>query len=190
VSDFPSAQHRPCQKCGSLDTVSADTGEGEHLQCPHCQHSWRVPRRRSALAAREGVRPSAQTDSRTATGERRSARQVLLVDDDAAFTSTLAALLVCEGFTVVVRTTCDEAIRELWDAPPHVLITDLRVGQASGWAVARFAQRHRPELPVIVVTGWPEDAADERDRVCAAVFTKPFEPDELLQHLRTVSGLR
>jgi DNA-binding NtrC family response regulator len=138
-----------------------------------------------------GIRPFRHIGNGIVSGGRRwTTRQVLLVDDDAAFTSTFGALLAGEGFTVIVTATCDDAIRELRRRPPHVLITDLRVGDANGWDVARFAQRHRPDLPVIVVTGWPEDAGDECARVCAPVFTKPFKPDELLHHVKKVSGWR
>src|SRR5262249_36591032 len=69
---------------------------------------------------------------------------------------------------------------------PDALVTDLRMPHADGVAVARFARSRRQDLPVLVVTGYPELVPRPPNDLVPAptVLNKPLEYATLSQALR------
>jgi DNA-binding NtrC family response regulator len=113
-------------------------------------------------------------------------RHVVLVDDDPTFVETMGALLRLEGFSVDVARTASDARDFLESHTPDVLITDIRLGSQShnGWQLAKYARTHRPDVRVIVVTGYADHLEAEAEYWSVPVFLKPFDPDGLIDHLR------
>jgi two-component system response regulator MprA len=101
---------------------------------------------------------------------------LLLVDDDVRSARRLAQMLREDGFDVDVASDGATAIARLTRSPiPAVLITDLRMPNADGGAVSKYARSRRSDMPIIVVTGYPQlaaplDALEPRP----VVFTKPL----------------
>lgn len=115
-------------------------------------------------------------------------RHVVLVDDDPGFVETFGALLRHEGYSVAVALTASDARDYLTSHTPDVLITDVRLGAQNGWQLAKFARTHQPDLRVIVVTGCADHLDAESEYWSLPIFLKPFNPDELLDHLRDSGG--
>lgn len=115
-------------------------------------------------------------------------RSVVLVDDDPGFVETFGALLRHEGYCVRIALTATEARDYLSTHTPDVLITDVRLGSQNGWQLAKFARTRQPDLRVIVVTGCADHLDAETEYWSLPVFLKPFNPDELLDHLREGGG--
>jgi DNA-binding NtrC family response regulator len=111
--------------------------------------------------------------------------EVVLVDDDPGFVETFSALLRHEGYAVVVEPTYAGALQYLKDHTPDVLITDVRLDGHSGWKLAKYASERKPGMRVIVVTGLADHLDAELEYWRLPVFLKPFNPDQLLQHLRS-----
>jgi CheY-like chemotaxis protein len=102
---------------------------------------------------------------------------VLVVDDDVRSARRLATMLREDGYDVDVTSDGATAIARLSRGPiPSVLITDVHLPNADGMAVSRYARSRRNDMPIFVVTGYPELAAQlERDLVPhPIVFTKPL----------------
>jgi two-component system response regulator MprA len=102
---------------------------------------------------------------------------VLVVDDDVRSARRLAKMLREDGYDVDVASDGAAAIARLSrDPAPSVLVTDLCMRNADGTAVALYARSRRKAMPIIVVTGHPELAAQlERDLTPQpVVFTKPL----------------
>jgi CheY-like chemotaxis protein len=108
---------------------------------------------------------------------------VLIADDNEA-TCTLLTALLHRDFTVEASFDGQETIERLRTRRYAVLILDLRMPQADGFAVLDFLKEHQPAmLPrVLVVT-----AAVSRGELQRAasyglcdVITKPFEVETLL----------
>jgi DNA-binding NtrC family response regulator len=112
--------------------------------------------------------------------------EALLVDDDVTFVETFGALLRLHGYDVIAEFALQPALRYLSSHTPDVLITDLRLADGDGWALARYARVHQPKLPIVVVTGtaYVMETEDCYGRI--PVFLKPFDPDALLRHLECV----
>jgi CheY-like chemotaxis protein len=83
---------------------------------------------------------------------------VLLVDDDASVRETVATLLRLSGHTVVEAAGGAEGIACLAAGPVDVVLTDLGMPEVTGWDVARAAAKQQPGVPVVLLTGWGDQA--------------------------------
>ncbi|KYF62428.1 hypothetical protein BE11_27510 [Sorangium cellulosum] len=112
---------------------------------------------------------------------------ILLVDDDVRTVRLLARLLEDDGFRVELATDGALAMARLARTPlPDILVTDFRMPHADGMAVARFARSLRPDLPLFVLTGYPELVArlGRGFAPAAMVHTKPVDYGALSAELR------
>ncbi|HEX6277262.1 MAG TPA: response regulator [Polyangiaceae bacterium] len=114
------------------------------------------------------------------------ALSVLIVDDDGDFLETLEPILEAEGFRVHTTSTVRDATRALTELDFDVVVTDLALGATGGLAFCETIARTRPELPVIVLTGYG-DAKGAAIRLGARrVLTKPIAVKTLIGALREV----
>ncbi len=84
------------------------------------------------------------------------------------------------------------AIDHLAGRALDVVLTDLGMPGVTGWDVARAAKARNPGLPVILMTGWGEQAvaqAEERALV-DRVLAKPFRLEALLQVIKELTDDR
>ncbi|WP_437586708.1 response regulator [Sorangium sp. So ce1000] len=121
--------------------------------------------------------------------EPRSTEQplILLVDDDVRSARLLVRLLEEDGFRVELATDGALAIARLAHRPiPDILVTDFRMPHADGIAVARYARSLRPDLPLFLLTGYPELVARLGRGLDpeAVVHTKPVDYTALSAELR------
>ena len=102
---------------------------------------------------------------------------VLVVDDDESTCDLLEMLLVGEGYDVKVETSAAAAFAHMDDLELDAILTDLHMDGLSGADLCRRVETHRPELPVVVITGHVSvDAAVEAMRAGAYDFlTKPID---------------
>src|SRR4051812_37929109 len=116
--------------------------------------------------------------------------KILLVDDDEALRLGLEEMLRRAGHRVTGAGNGRQGLERLGEA--DLLVTDLRMPDMDGLALLRAARGLRPGLEVIVMTGFGSIAsAVEAMRLGArAYLTKPFDPEELLLHLREVETLQ
>ncbi|HEV2623273.1 MAG TPA: PAS domain-containing protein [Frateuria sp.] len=142
-----------------------------------------LPRAR-ALAVAEDAAPATRHRAPTHRGR----RLALLVDDDVAVRDVTAARLRRLGFDVLEAGSGGAAL-DLLDRAPQVdlLVADFAMPGMNGAEVARQARSRRPELPVLFVTGYADQAAlavvgDER------VVQKPFRDDELERMVLAAAG--
>jgi CheY-like chemotaxis protein len=121
-------------------------------------------------------------------GSLASRRLVLVIDDDTRSAHLLARLLRQDGFDVEVAGDGGAALRRLERAPsPDAIVTDFRMPQADGMAVAQFARARSPAVPVLVVTGYPELVDEKQLDPRPIVLTKPISYVELTDALRDLA---
>jgi phosphate regulon transcriptional regulator PhoB len=117
--------------------------------------------------------------------------RVLVVEDEPDVAELLRYNLTKEGYTVAVSRNGADAIRQVREARPDVVLLDLMVPQLNGWEVCRRLKQDADTrgIPVIMVTG----RAEEGDKVLGFELgaddyvTKPFSPRELLARIRAVA---
>jgi CheY-like chemotaxis protein len=112
-----------------------------------------------------------------------------LVDDDAAVRSGLTRVLAAEGWRVVCAADGAEALANLAEHRPDLLITDLNMGDISGWDLLFHENLQRPDLPIFVITALPPPEAGGADAFAAEFFQKPLDPDALVRAIhRRLTG--
>src|SRR5579863_419857 len=114
-------------------------------------------------------------------------RKVLLVDDDDAIRSMMAATLERRGFEVVAAASVTEALRHIATESFDVLITDLHMpNPGDGFTVVTAMRHSQPNALTLLVSGYPDV-----QRAMAAILleadeimVKPFEVAKLGDLLR------
>jgi two-component system response regulator VanR len=121
---------------------------------------------------------------RYVVGKAKSRVRILLVDDQEALASVLAAFLNQQGYDVVWARDGEQARREMADGTFHLVITDSVLPHGSGWEVASDAKRRG--LPVILSSGWPVRLRSSQlaSRGVDFLCPKPFAPAELHRLIR------
>ncbi len=119
----------------------------------------------------------------TAPGSR-----VLVVDDDRTVSEVVAGYLTRAGFRVDVANDATTALGRASVLDPDLVLLDLSLPDLDGIEVCQRLRRHRPGLPVIMLTA----RGDEDDRVLGLrtgaddYVTKPFSPRELVLRVQSV----
>ena len=120
----------------------------------------------------------------------RGHERLLLVDDEASVAAMGQRLLTRLGYEVVAYTSSREALDAFRAAPDRfdLLITDYTMPQMTGEALARAVREIRPELPLILCTGFSETMTADHARVLGidAYLMKPWEIHVLAHTLRRV----
>jgi PAS domain S-box-containing protein len=113
---------------------------------------------------------------------------LLLVEDDAGVAAGLSAILGSEGLNVRVATKGSDAIREIEQARPDVMVLDLELPDIAGSTVYDIVAERWPGLPVIFISGAidPSVIAGHLQQPHAAFLHKPFEIDQLLGAVKRV----
>src|SRR5688572_1576788 len=113
--------------------------------------------------------------------ERSSVLIVAVVDDDQSVLRSLEYLLESADYVVRVFSSGKELLDSGCVPAMDCLISDMAMPDMEGYALLGAVRAARPELPVILITGYPEalrGVARLGDR--PRCFTKPFSGPELL----------
>jgi DNA-binding NtrC family response regulator len=116
-----------------------------------------------------------------------SAHRILVVDDEEGIREVVVdSLERIEGCEVVEEADPLLALDRVQAEPFDLLITDIRMPGMSGVELLRAAREHDPQLPVLLITGYPTvETAVEALRLGAVDYlTKPFLPEDLLARVR------
>ncbi len=91
----------------------------------------------------------------------RGTAHILLAEDEKSVREMLTRQLEALGYQVTVAANGDRAHEILLDdASIELLITDVVMpGRLQGPMLARRAREHRPDLPVLFMSGYPREAA-------------------------------
>jgi two-component system cell cycle sensor histidine kinase/response regulator CckA len=116
--------------------------------------------------------------------------RILLVDDEKPIVNIITKILSSLGYDVQSRTSSIEAL-ELFKAMPKkfdMVITDMTLPQMSGDALAQELMKIRPDLPVILCTGFSENITKEKaETMGIKVFLmKPLLKEEMAHAIRRV----
>jgi signal transduction histidine kinase len=122
------------------------------------------------------------------------AARVLLVDDEEALVQLGEAILRRLGYEVVVCTSSAEALAVFEAAPQYfdVVITDQTMPHLTGEGLAQAVRQLRPEMPIILCTGFSHvmHAERARDLGIDAFVLKPLAMQELAQTIEQVLAAR
>ncbi len=113
--------------------------------------------------------------------------QVLVVDDEPMVREVVVAYLEREGFLVAEASTGSEALKQIEEVSPDLVILDVMLPEIDGFSILTEL-RKTGDIPVILLTARTE----EPDRVLGLELgaddyvVKPFSPRELVARVRSV----
>jgi DNA-binding response OmpR family regulator len=111
---------------------------------------------------------------------------VLLVDDEQEFASTLGERLSLRGIRVRVATSGQEALQRVAEEAPEVVILDLMMPGMNGLAVLNQIKAHDPKIQVILLTGMAstEEGIKGLDLGACDYLVKPVQIEGLIEKIR------
>ena len=115
---------------------------------------------------------------------------VLVIDDEPTIRMLVAEVLAESGYAVIEAPDGPAGLRVLEsNARIDLLITDVGLpGGLNGRQVADAARKNRPDLKVLFITGYAENAVMGRSRLANGMFllTKPFQMEILADRIREI----
>jgi CheY-like chemotaxis protein len=115
---------------------------------------------------------------------------VLLVEDDEDNRDLVSFVLARSRMDVnlVIAENGQEAIDKAFANPPNLILMDMQMPVMDGWQAIPIlkADSRTKDVPVIAFTAQakPEDKQRARDMGCADYYTKPMDPEELLNLMK------
>ncbi|MCC2642599.1 MAG: Sigma-54 dependent DNA-binding response regulator [Nitrospira sp.] len=121
--------------------------------------------------------------------------KLFVIDDDHAARALLAEALLKEGYEVEAFSNGQAAAERGKQAPPDVVLTDIRMEQGDGFMVLKEFKRFSPDTSVVLLTafGSLEGAIEAIKQGAYDYLAKPFKKEEIrlvvqrsLEHCRLV----
>ena len=105
---------------------------------------------------------------------------VLLVDDEPAFRSLLAATLSMDGYHVIEASDGEAAVAAIEKIKRvDLVVTDIRMPHVDGITMATTLRKAQPGVPVLFITGYPDDLAAPVPN--SSMLSKPFLRADLMK---------
>lgn len=138
-----------------------------------------------------GLPPSGEDKTSKGNGK------VLVVDDDPVVVNALTRKLQADGYTVISASDGSDAVVQVRQEKPDLVILDLNfppdVGMSwDGFKILEWFRRpaEGAKIPVIIITG--DDSAKNKERAtnvgAIAFFQKPIDTAELLETIHKAIG--
>ena len=118
--------------------------------------------------------------------------RVLVVDDRADIASLVRRMLHALGHEAETAFGSPEALARVQAQPEHfdLLVTDFSMPDMSGLELVREVRKLRPDMPVVLASGFSENLTPERleEEGVGAFLMKPFVAKELARALERAMG--
>lgn len=107
--------------------------------------------------------------------------KILVVDDELPVCKSMASVLENQGYFVDTAFSGEEALKKDEEIKPDIIIADLMMPGMSGMDLLKTVREKRPEIIIIMVTGYPSiKSAVQAIKLGAFDYiSKPFTPNEL-----------
>ncbi|MCX7013355.1 MAG: response regulator [Candidatus Sumerlaeota bacterium] len=141
----------------------------------------------------EALVERAAADAATGRGEKRggakTAETILLVDDEAIVRDVAKIILERAGFGVLTAGDGQEALDVFrsFSGSVDCVVLDMTMPRLGGEETLRQMRRLRPEVPVILSSGYNEDQVLAHAGF-AAFIHKPYRPEDLINKVREALG--
>ena len=115
--------------------------------------------------------------------------RILVIDDDADLTASVAAVLTANGYDVLTALSGEQGLELAFTGHPHLILLDVTMPGMDGHQVCRELQfGYTKDIPVVFLTARTEltHMMEASRSGASAYITKPFRTDHLL---RTISDV-
>jgi len=110
-----------------------------------------------------------------------SKRRILVVDDEITVSKSIRQAILSDQYEVDMALSGEEALKKDRENPFDLIITDLMMPGISGLDLLKILRESRPEVNVIMVTGYPtiKTAVESVKLGAFDYLPKPFTPADL-----------
>ena len=109
---------------------------------------------------------------------------ILLVDDQPAKLLAYEVILKELGENLAVATSGREALEYLLKNEVAVILVDVCMPDLDGFELAKWIHEHKPDIPVILASGY-SGKTNMAAEMCGAEFLrKPFDFDNVVEKIR------
>jgi NtrC-family two-component system response regulator AlgB len=118
--------------------------------------------------------------------------RVLIVDDEAGIRKTMRIAVETAGYIVSESPNAEKALKALEEEPFDAVFLDLTLGSDNGMDVLAKMLEARPNLAVVIVTGYANisTAVEAMRRGAFDFIPKPFTPDQIRSVLAKIEKTR
>lgn len=110
-------------------------------------------------------------------------KRILLADDDESVRKMVARVLELASYEVLVAATGLEAVKLFRKQSPDLALLDLRMPELGGWEVFELIHQMNAAVPVVVITAWPDQQQQARQRGIDGLMEKPLDLVRLLERI-------
>jgi len=115
-------------------------------------------------------------------------KRVLLVDDDPGVRESIRKVLRAAGYEVTTAAGGEEAAVQFIPEETDLVLLDLNLPFCSGWDVFERLTAQHPSIPVIIITGMPNQYQTALAAGVGALIEKPIEVSSLLKAMDDLLG--
>jgi DNA-binding NtrC family response regulator len=117
-------------------------------------------------------------------------RTILVVDDEPSVLEFVGKLLRRSGYNVVALSRAQDALVWLREHPggAHLLVSDVVMPGMSGLDLVAELRTTHPDLPALLISGYPDRVPRTVAEPLAPLLQKPFTPVQLLDEVRRLLG--
>jgi len=115
--------------------------------------------------------------------------KVLLVEDEEKLASLLKSSIGDYFYSFSIANDGKDGVDKFIKVLPDIVISDIMMPKLDGLQMAQKIKKMNPNVPIIILS-----AFSEKEKLLNAIdvgvvkyFIKPFDPDELLEYLNTLS---
>ena len=164
--------HSAIKQLGGTIDVDSDVGEGTTF----CLH----------FPLYTGSAEPESLSSEVGTGRLRGDETVLIIEDEVAVLRSAERSLRLNGYTVL---SAIDGIRglevfEAYKETIDLVLVDIVLPLGDGFQVAKEVRRQRPQVAVLLSSGYTDRRRVERDMSEFPIFWKPYTPAELTRRVR------
>lgn len=113
-------------------------------------------------------------------------KNILILEDDQIVQMMYKRMLSKTHHLTIVPTVAEAQKHLINPLSFDLFISDMRLPDGTGDEAVLFAQKHRPDLPIFVVSGTIDDAAALN---VTRKFEKPFSPEALTEAIDAIKGV-
>ena len=109
----------------------------------------------------------------------------LVVEDDASIAEFVESVLCDEGYDVRMAHSGEEALRQVAESRPDVVLLDLLLPALGGEAVlSALRERYGHKVPVILMTAAREGVSQRESLEAEGLLLKPFDLADLVREVQ------
>ncbi len=119
--------------------------------------------------------------------------RILVVDDTPDNLFLIQAILEEEGYQIETSSSGSDALHQVKEAPPDLILLDVMMPEMDGFEVTRHLREDEqlPFIPILLITAYDQPSvAQGLDTGADDFIRKPVEFDELLARVRSLLSLK